>query len=370
MGIRLKYFLCSVVLFTSCKNKLDINAPYKEIPTVYAVLTPQDNIHIIRVNKTFLAENNASQHAQNPDSVNYPAGALDIRLTRFVNGQPAPATQNGNKMEAVFHDSLVTTVPGAFSTKQRVYVNYDKLFTSGTYVLTIKNLLSGTQYVARANSLDSMPLTGTPPFAYPLYPVPYQPWNPPYYYINYNNPQVTYNIQEVPVSGAYFQDLRIRLHYYDSLTDGSKTYHYFDFPFNYQNKNNLSDGKYKFSFVGQSLYDATGNYFKTITSPPNLVGRMMYKIGFLVTAAPIELYDYLQFSAPSLTFSQEKILYSNFEGRKALGIFTFRTRCYICKEMDNSFANQFSYNSSTCSYKFFRKVPSGQGNALQLYACP
>lgn len=363
--------LIVLTLFSwDCKNKLDINAPYKEIPTVYAVLTPQDQIHMIRVNKVFLAQDNANQYAQVADSVNYPAGELDIRLTRLVNGNPAPATVNGNKPEAVFHDSIITTKPGAFTTTQRIYVNYDKLFTSGTYVLTIRNLRTGNVFRAKANSIDSMMLSGIPPFANPLYPVPFHPSNPPYFYVDYSNPNAQFSIVETPVNGAFFQDLRIRLHYYDSLNGGNKIYNSCDFLFSYQNRNNISDGKYKFSFFGQTLYDAVGNYFKNVINPPGFLGRRMYKIDFLVTAAPVELYDYLQFSAPSLTFSQEKILYSNFEDRKALGIFTFRSRCHISKEMEKSFISQFAFNKATCMYSFYKFIPQGQGQALMLGTCP
>ncbi|MCX8081187.1 MAG: hypothetical protein N3F09_08130 [Bacteroidia bacterium] len=362
--------ICLLILMFSCKNKLDINAEYKEIPSIYAVLCPQENLHMIRVNKTFLSEDNANQYAQVTDSVNYPAGELEIRLTRFVNGNPAPATMNGNKPVAVFHDSVIQTLPGAFSTQQRIYVNYDKLFPNGLYVLTVKNLRTGNVFTAKANSLDSMPLGAAQPFANPLYPVPYHPNNPPYFYIDYSNPNVFYSIVESPVNGAYFQDLRIRMHYYDSLSGGNKIFKSFDFTFSYLNKNNISDGKYKFSFYGQTLYDAVGNHLKNVQNPPGFLGRRMYKIDFLVTAAPIELYDYLQFSAPSLTFSQEKILYSNFEGRKALGIFTFRSRCHISKEMANSFVTQFALNKATCAYNFYKFIPQGQGQALQLGTCP
>jgi hypothetical protein len=63
--------------------------------------------------------------------------------------------------------------------------------------------------------------------------------------------------------------------------------------------------------------------------------------------------DYLQFAGPSLSIAQEKPLYSNFTNSDALGIFTFRSRSSIMKEMDNSFITEFAHNPSTCSYKFF-----------------
>jgi rRNA maturation RNase YbeY len=55
------FFLVLIVTFFSCKNELKINAPYKEIPSIYAVLNPQETIQIIRVNKVFLGDGDANQ---------------------------------------------------------------------------------------------------------------------------------------------------------------------------------------------------------------------------------------------------------------------------------------------------------------------
>ena len=67
-------------LLTSCKNDLQLNAPYKEIPSIYAVLNPQENIQMIRVNKDFLGEGDANAMAKVADSVNYKPGELTITL--------------------------------------------------------------------------------------------------------------------------------------------------------------------------------------------------------------------------------------------------------------------------------------------------
>src|SRR5688572_3067377 len=97
-----KLFLFSVVLLAvfllpSCKDKLELNAPYKEIPSVYAVLNVQDKLHMIRINKVFLGEGDANLMAQVADSINYPAGELDVRLW----------DNHGNNI--LFHDSVITT---------------------------------------------------------------------------------------------------------------------------------------------------------------------------------------------------------------------------------------------------------------------
>ena len=77
--------LLGILLFNSCKNDLKIIAPYKEIPQVHAILTPQDPMQMIRINKIFLGEGDANLMAQVPDSINYKTGELTVMLDRFVN---------------------------------------------------------------------------------------------------------------------------------------------------------------------------------------------------------------------------------------------------------------------------------------------
>ena len=87
------FFLLIIFTLTTCKNKLNINAPYKEIPSIYAVLNPQENIQIIRINKVFLGEGDANVMAKVADSVNYNAGDLLVTLERFPGtARPVPTS--------------------------------------------------------------------------------------------------------------------------------------------------------------------------------------------------------------------------------------------------------------------------------------
>ena len=100
-------FTACILFLTSCNNTLKVNAPYTEIPTIYAVLNPQEAIQMIRVNKVFLGEGNANEMAQVADSINYQAGDLAVTLERFVNGNQVAATPTSNKLTITFHDSII-----------------------------------------------------------------------------------------------------------------------------------------------------------------------------------------------------------------------------------------------------------------------
>lgn len=84
MGI-LRGILILMVLtgLISCSNELDVIAPYKDIPVVYCVLNPGDTVHYLRLEKSFIGEDNAFDMARVQDSVYYP-GAQAV-LSRWEN---------------------------------------------------------------------------------------------------------------------------------------------------------------------------------------------------------------------------------------------------------------------------------------------
>lgn len=362
------FFTISILLFSSCKNDLNINAPYKEIPSVYAILTPQEPIQMIRINKVFLGDGNANVMAKVPDSVNYQPGDLTVMLERYYDGvkTSAASTPTGPTNEVIFRDSVIQTEEGAFATTQRVYVTNLKLYSFGIYKLTIKNNKTGKIFTAQTNAIDSVAVTGLPPFAPPYYPVAYSPSNTPSYYVNFSKP-VQYIVRTKEAKGAFIHDLTIRLHYYDSLNNGVKNYHSLDygfFPKQLYEQEDFGGNKYfVFRFNGSDLFLEYANMLAKQPNPPGLLGRRTYKIDLISYAATQEYYDYLQFASPSLSFAQEKILYSNFDNKTALGLFTFRTRCLISKHIANEYADEFAYNKYTCGYRFYT-------SALTLPGCP
>lgn len=347
-----------LLFLVSCKNKLNINAPYKEVPTVYAILNPQETLQMIRVNKVFLGEGDANQMAKVADSINYQAGDLTITLERFLNGAQVVATPTGNKQVITFRDSVIQTSPGAFNTTQRVYVTSDRLFVTGQYTLKIKNNKTSNVFTARTNALDSIKMSNITPFCLPSYPAPANsnPSNPDIY-PDYSGLNVQYSPKFFPNEGAIYT-MTLRFHFYDSLLDNSKIYRYVDYSFgNKYIKDLTTFGNQKlfaFSFKGTDLFNSVGySLGKMGLSNSNIYGRKMYKMQVLAYSSTQDYVDYLQFSSPSLSIAQEKPIYSNFDNRDAMGIFTFRTRFSLDKEMASQFVSTFAFNSNTCKYHFY-----------------
>jgi hypothetical protein len=349
-----------LLAFFSCKEKLELNAPYKEIPSVYAVLDVSSNTHIIRVNKVFLGEGDANQMAQVADSINYPEGELSVSMRH-----------SGGKTYQ-FKDSVLQTEPGAFNSTQRVYVNHETLLTTGTYTLSIENLRTKNKFTSVSKALSKPNVLGYNPFVAPYYPTPAgSPPNNPDYYIDYSGKTTKYSVKFSPnlndAQGPKIYNLLMRLHYYDSLGTGSKNNEYIDYPFNnLYLKDVVTIGGIKFinyEFKGQDIFSAVGSTMSKRTDPNFFMGRKMYKIQYLVYASTQDYLDYLEYSKPSFSINQTKPIYSNFSENKAIGIFTFRYSTSIEKSISSSYISTFAKNENTCQYNFYE-------SDLDLPGCP
>lgn len=337
----------SLLVFTSCKNDLKLNAPYKEIPTVYAVLNPYEKIQMIRINKTFLGEGDANKMARVSDSVNYAQDEITVTLNH-----------SSSSKTIIFRDSMVTTEPGAFNTNQRIYVSSEQLETQGTYTLTVKNTHTGNVFTATASPIadvDSLGLPFEPPY------FPYDPHTDPNsnLYINYAPVTAaatkTNSVYFKPVPKAEVYMLVIRNHFYNDL-GATRSYDFVDYVVNDpQEVWTPSSGGPTYIRTRFSSKD----YMSTIgvnLSKKNLgavPGRKLWLMEFIVYASTQEYVDFVEFSKPSLSLNQNKPLYSNFKDKAAFGIFTFRSKLIVQKEPSVEFINYYSSNSNTCKYNFY-----------------
>lgn len=77
-----------MLVMAACSNEFDVAAPWKEIPVAYAILSPRDTAHYVRVEKAFLdPETDALQIAQIADSLYYPENAITVYLQQVDGGQ-------------------------------------------------------------------------------------------------------------------------------------------------------------------------------------------------------------------------------------------------------------------------------------------
>ena len=324
--------------FSACKNDIKLNAPYKEIPTIYAVLNPNEAVQMIRVNKVFLSETDANEVAKIADSVNYKPN----EITGSLNHSNKPGV-------ITFSESVVTTQDGAFSTTQRVYVSDVKLETYGIYTLTVKNNNTGNVFTSTTTAIDHIsPAQTSNLFSTPFYPFPAN--TSPNLYIDYSKLIQKYNVRFNPNDPLVYK-ITMRFHFHDSLFSGVNVDRYADFT-----SSNIQRKGYAeilFSFTGEEVLSGLGVALSKLKLDNDIYGRRMDRIEYIFNSTTQDYVDYLQYAAPSLSINQNKPLYSNFKEKKALGIFTFRTTFSLSKNLSSFYLNTIATNPNTC-YKFYK----------------
>ena len=77
----------AVLLFGECKNDIDLLGEYKHVIVCYGLLNPFDSVQYVRVSKGFLGPDNALVMAQNPDTIGFPVGTIEVKIEQWNNNQ-------------------------------------------------------------------------------------------------------------------------------------------------------------------------------------------------------------------------------------------------------------------------------------------
>jgi hypothetical protein len=88
------------LFLSTCSNEFNIAAPWKSIPVVYAILSPADTAHYVRVEKAFLdPDASALTVAQIADSLYYGENDVAVYIENVANGNKVPLTRVNGTLE-------------------------------------------------------------------------------------------------------------------------------------------------------------------------------------------------------------------------------------------------------------------------------
>jgi hypothetical protein len=205
MKRQLQLFLIIALIAIACE-KVELKAPYQEIPVVYCILNPKDSTQYVRINRMYYCDD-AYAFPQNPDSVTYPFGEWEVYLEQWRNDQIIA--------EPVYFAPThgLPKEPGTFATDNHVlYFSTEPLLTKCEYVLKCRNKKSGLELEARASSLGK------------------------YNYVTVSDDRRTYHAasyfpEQMNYHGSlFFQNYehRITRFYYQEIRDDSLRYLYVD----------------------------------------------------------------------------------------------------------------------------------------------
>lgn len=153
--VKLKNLLYAFVValsFYGCENEIDINAPYKEIPFVYALLDPSEPVQYIRIQKLYQNSVNQTtqEGAQYPDSLYY--DSLQVTVKSLSTG-----------IDYVFTKTNEFAKNTGFFTSQGHIIYKSNLQVSPfeNYELTIFHPSSGNIYKAVTSIVEPMTIRST-----------------------------------------------------------------------------------------------------------------------------------------------------------------------------------------------------------------
>ena len=153
-------FLLLLAISTGCKSDFDVVGDYKELAVVYGLLDPQNNPsnggdgHYIRIQRSFLGEQDAAIMAAIPDSSYFNANDLSVEIREY--NQDGDLTRVFDYPEEIdiytIENKDTSGGYGFFGPEQQVYRLNDDIRVNFDYAIYLHNTKTGYR--------DSLKLNG------------------------------------------------------------------------------------------------------------------------------------------------------------------------------------------------------------------
>jgi len=276
----------------SCSTEFDITADNLNTPIVYCLLNTSDSVQYVRLQKTYLIEQSATEYPPHPDSLIFP-GEILVTMEKLRNGV----------IQSTYHFTPVYDMPkdsGFFPNSRHIlYRTYARIEPNTTYRLYI--YLGSEEKVVYAETSSLGKLTVVDPMDLSMRKISlYEGCN--------------YTCRWQPVEDAGLYQVMIRFHYTETL-DGVTTHHYLDWPQGYSTPGTATDYLSK---------DISGIRFmhilqENLSIKPGVV-RAAEGIDFHILSGTMELRYYIDSNSASESALMEKPVYTNIVN--GLGIFS------------------------------------------------
>lgn len=141
-----------VLIAVSCEVPFDPTAPAKSTPYVMCVLNPKDSAQYVRIQKSYVCQENAYNFSANPDSIYYNPGDIEVVLIRFD-------TLDGSIMDnpiRFYPTHEIVKDSGRFS-KQGHYLfkTTEPIYSEFDYELSVRLVKENKTFTSRIQPLGS-----------------------------------------------------------------------------------------------------------------------------------------------------------------------------------------------------------------------
>jgi hypothetical protein len=309
-------FLTALVIFGfSCKPKLNVNAPFKEIPVVFGLLNVNDTIHYIKITKAFIGDMDAYEMAAIRDSSEYPEGILDVKMVE--KNHP----QNLNRTFNLERKLITNKEPGIFYGPDQILYAFSTtdipLHPNAIYDLEITNketglvVSSSTEMVHnfKLKNPDEDRLQRTVSFA------------------NINGISAYTLIWDGAKNGRRY-NLRMVFTYLEiNKNTGEVARKEVVFPFEVKGVSQ----EFQYPITGELFYQKIS---EAVPEAPAHIVRYVHGLDFYFDVAGIELNTYMEINEPVSGILQDKPQYTNIAN--GLGVFSSRINKVVKNRVMNS----------------------------------
>ncbi|MCC6459236.1 MAG: DUF4249 family protein [Saprospiraceae bacterium] len=310
---KLLFLLPAAALFTyACSNDFEVSAPWKEIPAVYAILSPKDTAHYIRVEKAFLdPETSALQIAQIADSLYYPENAIQVYLERVITGKRLQMHRVDGNLEGYVRTGGIFATQPNWLYKFKPSPPEDSIFEGETYRFVLVRNDGRPDVTAETTVPSKLQIRNPSPISTP----------PSINFESGTSTDVTWNTD---VNGVFFA-VHFRIRYRDEYANGSivrDTLFWTPVP-NVKRSENSSGSFYK----GTGSIPAESFYNFLVQNIPAANDRVRYFDGIDITVegggGEIERYLETATANSGLTGAEVIPTYTNLS--EGFGLFTAKT---------------------------------------------
>jgi hypothetical protein len=289
--------------FVSCDNKLEINAPYREIPVIYGFININDTVQYLRIQKVF--QNSIEVKANEASKISDSLELKNIKVQLIVVRAFTNDTINCKRTNEIPKNSGFFANDKNFIYKSDVY-NLKQYPDIQSVNLSVINTLTGNKYTAMCNligdqAIESRNITISENSA--------------------NKFRFSYRIN----TSAYIIDAAIRLKYLEAPLSNPTAFE--EKFYDYYVQSSDETAKYQPNSIVSFLIkspDVLKDWRAYFEIQSKNVIRQYVGVEYVTWGASADLLDIQEVSKPNISFVQKRTDYTNIKGG-ALGLFAART---------------------------------------------
>ncbi|MHC1775988.1 MAG: hypothetical protein AB9834_11315 [Lentimicrobium sp.] len=298
--------IIALTIFSGCETDIDVTAEWKDITIAYGLISQNDTVHYIKVNKAFLGEGNAYNYAQIADSSSYGDNISVTIIEKSNNGSTrtfnCDTTSVFNKEPGVFY------YPRQIVYKTAFRIPADVNSKEYTYNLEIRNKITGKVITSQTPLVKDFTIE-TP-----------RPGQSSIDFISENNQKIKWNSAK---DGRRY-NVSIRFWFDEVFNLYDTTQRYIDWNFSSVKSATVQGNEsMEILYAPLSFYSICSNLIPYSDDRENSVtSRLVDRAEFRFAVAGDELNTYMEVNEPSTDIVQEKPEYTNINN--GIGLFSCR----------------------------------------------